>query len=81
MDKPVYTDALHRWVGHVPPDIISDINNIAPMLAILGYNPHANPPEYASYYKQLGPTLKSSKIYMGDYKSNAFNQQNNVNPY
>ena len=44
--KPVNTDALSKWVGHIPPDVISDMAEIAPMLARLGYDPHANPPDY-----------------------------------
>ncbi|TDH05010.1 hypothetical protein EPR50_G00139120 [Perca flavescens] len=44
--KPVNTDALSKWVGHIPSDVISDMAEIAPMLARLGYDPHANPPDY-----------------------------------
>lgn len=44
--KPVNTDALSKWVGNIPPDVMSDMAEIAPMLARLGYDPHANPPDY-----------------------------------
>lgn len=44
--KPVNTDALSSWVGHIPADVMSDMAEIAPMLARLGYDPHANPPDY-----------------------------------
>lgn len=44
--KPVNTDALSNWVGHIPSDVLSDMAEIAPMLARLGYDPHANPPDY-----------------------------------
>lgn len=44
--KPVNTDALSKWVGHIPSDVISDMAEIAPMLARLGYDPHGNPPDY-----------------------------------
>ncbi|KAK9536467.1 hypothetical protein VZT92_006243 [Zoarces viviparus] len=44
--KPVNTDALSKWVGHIPSDVISDMAEIAPMLARLGYDPNANPPDY-----------------------------------
>ncbi|XP_034034023.1 protein-tyrosine sulfotransferase 1-like [Thalassophryne amazonica] len=44
--KPVNTDALAKWVGHIPSDVMSDMAEIAPMLARLGYDPHANPPDY-----------------------------------
>ncbi|XP_026184571.1 tyrosylprotein sulfotransferase 1, like [Mastacembelus armatus] len=44
--KPVNTDALSKWVGSIPSDVMSDMAEIAPMLARLGYDPHANPPDY-----------------------------------
>ena len=44
--KPVNTEALSKWVGQIPPDVIKDMGEIAPMLARLGYDPHANPPNY-----------------------------------
>ncbi|XP_035034877.1 tyrosylprotein sulfotransferase 1, like [Hippoglossus stenolepis] len=44
--KPVNTDALAKWVGHIPSDVLIDMAEIAPMLARLGYDPHANPPNY-----------------------------------
>lgn len=45
--KPVNTEALSKWVGQIPPDVVSDMAEIAPMLSRLGYDPHANPPDYA----------------------------------
>ena len=44
--KPINTDALNKWVGFYPPDVIRDMAQIAPMLARLGYDPAANPPIY-----------------------------------
>lgn len=44
--KPVNLEALSKWVGHIPDDVIRDMADIAPMLSILGYDPYANPPEY-----------------------------------
>uniref|UniRef100_A0A3B5PS74 Protein-tyrosine sulfotransferase n=1 Tax=Xiphophorus maculatus TaxID=8083 RepID=A0A3B5PS74_XIPMA len=44
--KPVNTEALSKWVGNIPSNVIDDMAEIAPMLARLGYNPHANPPDY-----------------------------------
>uniref|UniRef100_A0A2P2ICB8 Protein-tyrosine sulfotransferase n=1 Tax=Hirondellea gigas TaxID=1518452 RepID=A0A2P2ICB8_9CRUS len=44
--KPINLDGLARWVGQIPDDVLSDMANIAPMLATLGYDPHANPPNY-----------------------------------
>ncbi|XP_058483036.1 tyrosylprotein sulfotransferase 1, like [Solea solea] len=44
--KPVNTDALSKWVGHIPSDVLNDMAEIAPMLSRLGYDPHADPPNY-----------------------------------
>jgi protein-tyrosine sulfotransferase len=44
--KPVNTDALSKWVKHIPQDVKDDMADIAPMLKQLGYDPHANPPNY-----------------------------------
>ena len=46
MDKPINTDALSKWVGHIPDKVKEDMENIAPMLSTLGYDPSANPPKY-----------------------------------
>ena len=40
------TDALDKWVGHIPADVQRDMADIAPMLRRLGYDPRANPPDY-----------------------------------
>ncbi|XP_054718805.1 protein-tyrosine sulfotransferase 1-like [Uloborus diversus] len=44
--KPINTIALTKWVGKLPQDVIRDMPSLAPMLHILGYDPHANPPDY-----------------------------------
>uniref|UniRef100_A0A7E4VSY5 Protein-tyrosine sulfotransferase n=1 Tax=Panagrellus redivivus TaxID=6233 RepID=A0A7E4VSY5_PANRE len=44
--KPVNLDALTKWVGNIPEDVVADMANIAPMLKVLGYDPYANPPVY-----------------------------------
>ncbi|MGH0140693.1 UNVERIFIED_CONTAM: hypothetical protein FKN15_044717 [Acipenser sinensis] len=46
--KPVNLEALSKWVGHIPVDVLMDMNEIAPMLTRLGYDPNANPPNYGS---------------------------------
>lgn len=48
MIKPVNTEALTRWLGHIPEDVLQDMAHIAPMLARLGYDPYANPPNYGN---------------------------------
>lgn len=44
--KPVNLEALTKWVGQIPDDVVQDMANIAPMLSILGYDPYSNPPKY-----------------------------------
>ena len=44
--KPINLEALSKWVGQIPADVVSEMAQIAPMLATLGYDPDANPPEY-----------------------------------
>jgi len=44
--KPVNLEALSKWVGHIPEDVIREMASVAPMLAVLGYDPHGNPPNY-----------------------------------
>jgi len=44
--KPVNLDALSKWVGSIPDDVVADMAEIAPMLAHFGYDPEGNPPNY-----------------------------------
>lgn len=44
--KPVNLEALTKWVGQIPDDVVRDMADIAPMLSVLGYDPYSNPPEY-----------------------------------
>lgn len=46
--KPVNLEALSKWTGHIPGDVMRDMAQIAPMLARLGYDPYANPPNYGN---------------------------------
>ncbi len=46
--KPVNLDALTKWVGQFPEDVVRDMAEIAPMLSTLGYDPLANPPNYGN---------------------------------
>lgn len=39
-------EALSKWVGNIPDDVVRDMADIAPMLSVLGYDPFANPPDY-----------------------------------
>ena len=44
--KPINIEALSKWVGQIPDDVVRDMASVAPMLATLGYDPNANPPNY-----------------------------------
>lgn len=44
--QPVNLEALSKWVGKMPKDVVQDMHKIAPMLSVLGYDPQANPPNY-----------------------------------
>lgn len=44
--KPINLEALTKWVGNIPEDVVRDMADIAPMLSVLGYDPYANPPNY-----------------------------------
>lgn len=59
--KPVNTEALSKWVGHIPADVINEMAEIAPMLARLGYDPQANPPDYTKPEPMLSP-FNSSQV-------------------
>ncbi|XP_047016558.1 protein-tyrosine sulfotransferase 2 isoform X1 [Ictalurus punctatus] len=64
--KPVNLEALTRWVGHIPADVLKDMENIAPMLNKLGYDPTANPPQYG----QPDPEVihNTERVLKGDFK-------------
>ncbi|PIO70689.1 hypothetical protein TELCIR_07446 [Teladorsagia circumcincta] len=46
--RPLNTDALSKWVGAIPEDVVKEMETIAPMLRQLGYDPNANPPNYGT---------------------------------
>uniref|UniRef100_A0A1B0D6I3 Protein-tyrosine sulfotransferase n=1 Tax=Phlebotomus papatasi TaxID=29031 RepID=A0A1B0D6I3_PHLPP len=62
--KPVNLEAMSKWVGHIPDDVVRDMADIAPMLSILGYDPYANPPDYGkpdSWVKDNTSKVKANK--------------------
>ncbi|XP_015276766.1 PREDICTED: protein-tyrosine sulfotransferase 2 [Gekko japonicus] len=67
--KPVNTEALTRWLGHIPGDVLQDMAHIAPMLTRLGYDPYANPPSYG----QPDPLVinNTHRVLKGDFKTPA----------
>lgn len=35
--NPINKQALNKWVGSIPQDVLDELDTIAPMLKILGY--------------------------------------------
>ena len=50
-------EALSKWVGHIPEDVVQEMEEVAPMLAHFGYDPNANPPNYG---KPDGDVVKNT---------------------
>jgi hypothetical protein len=38
LDSPI-ADALSKWVGKIPEEVVAQMADIAPMLQVLGYDP------------------------------------------
>ncbi|XP_060529517.1 protein-tyrosine sulfotransferase [Cylas formicarius] len=57
--KPVNLEALAKWVGHIPDDVVRDMADIAPMLSVLGYDPYANPPNYGRPDEHVAENTKN----------------------
>lgn len=52
-----------KWVGKIPPDVVKDMADIAPMLSRLGYDPQANPPDYTKFQE---PSQDNSSVLVSD---------------
>lgn len=46
--KPINTDALGKWVGAIPQDVVDEMASLAPMLQRLGYDPYSNKADYGT---------------------------------
>jgi len=66
--KPVNLDALSKWVGHIPDDVVQEMSNIAPMLAHFGYDPDANPPNYGKPDKLVVDNTNDIKKHDADWE-------------
>lgn len=44
--KPINLEALGKWEGQIPDDVVREMADIAPMLRVLGYNPYVNKGNY-----------------------------------
>ncbi|KAJ7988377.1 hypothetical protein DPEC_G00322920 [Dallia pectoralis] len=65
--KPVYIEALTQWVGKIPPNMLADMDAIAPMLWRLGYDPRANPPNYGEPDPRVHKNTE--RVNRGDFKT------------
>ena len=54
-------EALSKWVGMMPDDVVEDMANIAPMLQKMGYDPNANPPSYGTPDEEVVKNTKDVK--------------------
>lgn len=66
--KPINLDALSKWVGHIPEDVIADMAEIAPMLKTMGYDPHGNPPNYGDADKEVIDNTNDIKKHNDDWE-------------
>lgn len=66
--KPINIEALSKWVGSIPADVVKDMDKIAPMLRTLGYDPEANPPDYGKpdsfVMKKMQELEKNKKVWI-----------------
>ncbi|KAJ3642794.1 hypothetical protein Zmor_025548 [Zophobas morio] len=69
--KPVNLEALTKWVGAIPDDVVKDMADIAPMLSVLGYDPYANPPNYGKPDEVVAINTKNIQKHKGDWDKKA----------
>ena len=61
-------EALSKWVGHIPEDVVADMAEIAPMLEKMGYDPHGNPPKYGDADKEVIDNTNDIKQHSDDWE-------------
>ncbi|XP_063154551.1 protein-tyrosine sulfotransferase 1 [Candoia aspera] len=64
--KPVNVEALSKWVGKIPIDVLQDMPVIAPMLGKLGYDPYANPPNYGKPDQKVLENTR--RVFKGEFQ-------------
>lgn len=69
--KPVNLEALTKWVGHIPDDVVRDMADLAPMLSKLGYDPHANPPVYGTPDPYVAANTNQIRVDVKEWESKA----------
>ena len=68
MVKPVNLEALSKWVGSIPDDVVEDMANVAPMLEKMGYDPHGNPPNYGKPDDEVVKNTNDVKAHNDDWE-------------
>ena len=66
--KPVNLEALSKWVGKLPNDVVEDMANIAPMLEKMGYDAHGNPPNYGTPDAEVVKNTKDVREHAEDWE-------------
>jgi len=66
--KPVNLEALSKWVGMMPDDVVEDMANIAPMLEKMGYDPNGNPPNYGTPDEEVVKNTNDVKAHAEDWE-------------
>lgn len=74
--KPVNLEALTKWVGHIPDDVVREMPDIAPMLSVLGYDPYANPPVYGAPDRLVSENTRRYVIFISSVEINFHIHQN-----
>ena len=66
--KPVNLEALSKWVGKMPDDVVENMANIAPMLEKMGYDPNGNPPNYGTPDDEVVKNTNDIKAHKEDWE-------------
>ena len=48
MVKPINLEALTKWIGHIPVDVLKELDTLAPMLKKLSYDTQSATPSYGT---------------------------------
>lgn len=70
--KPVNLDGLNSWVGHIPMNVLSEADTIAPMLLKLGYDPYNYNPKYGEPDEIVKANLKLLEKNPDSFKVDTF---------
>lgn len=65
--KPINIEALSKWVGHIPDDVVREMDSVAPMLSQLGYDPTGNPPNYGKPDSYVENKMKEIELNKDDW--------------